>query len=87
MTVKDLQQFFKHHLVPSRLYSLKGGNHNNRICMSRERDGSYNVYFSDHREKVGLMHFATESEACRAMKEQVGKLMELIYGLQWAQRV
>ena len=32
MTVKELKKFFEDHLVPSRLYHMKGGYHKNRIC-------------------------------------------------------
>ena len=62
MTVKDLKKFFKEHLVPANVYSFRGGNHKNRICM---------------------MQFASESEACMRMKEEVLKLMEQVYGLSW----
>ena len=35
MTVKELKAFFKEHLVPSRLYNLKGGSHGGRICLGK----------------------------------------------------
>ena len=69
MTVKDLKKFFKEHLVPANVYSFKGGNHK--------------IYFSDKKKKIGLMQFASESEACQRMKEEVLKLMEQVYGLSW----
>lgn len=79
MTVKEPQQYFKEHLVPKNLYKLDG-NHRGRICMEHKGD-SWNVYFSDRREKVGLLRFASESEACAAMKRQIEKLMEAVYGI------
>ena len=82
MTVKELKKFFKDHLVPARLYNMKGGHHRNRICISNDRDG-WEVYFSEGKAKIGLMRFATESEACQRMKEEVCKVMEQIYGLSW----
>lgn len=82
MTVKELKRFFKKHLVPSRLYKMKGGNHKNRICISREKNG-WDVYFSEGKNRIGLMHFNTESEACLRMKEEVRKVMEQVYGLSW----
>ena len=82
MTVKELKKFFKDHLVPSRLYNMKGGHHRNRICISGGKDG-WDVYFSEGKNRIGLMHFATESEACPRMKEEVRKVMEQIYGLSW----
>ena len=79
MTTKELGAFFKGHLVPGKFYSLKG-NHKNRICMEQTGEG-WEVYFSDAKDKVGVENYATEGEACSAMKEQVGKLMEFVYGL------
>ena len=84
MTVKELQKFFKDHLVPSRLYNMKGGHHRNRICIAQDKTRkAWEVYFSEDRTKIGLMQFATESEACQRMKEEVRKVMEQIYGLSW----
>jgi hypothetical protein len=84
MTVKELKKFFKDHLVPSRLYHLKGGNHKNRICIAQnKKKKAWEVYFSEGKTKIGLMHFSTESEACQRMKEEVRKVMEQVYGLSW----
>ena len=82
MTVKELKKFFKDHLVPSRLYHMKGGHHKNRICINSDKEG-WEVYFSERKTKIGLMRFATESEACQRMKEEVCKVMEQLYGLSW----
>ena len=82
MTVKELKKFFKDHLVPSRLYNMKGGHHRNRICIANDKNG-WQVYFIEGKEKIGLMQFATESEACQRMKDEVCKVMEQIYGLSW----
>ena len=81
MTTNDLKVFFKEHLVPRKFYSLNG-NHKNRICIEKTPDG-WNVYFSDGKEKVGLLHFANESEACLRMRDEIKKLMEQVYGLTW----
>jgi hypothetical protein len=82
MTVKELKKFFKDHLVPSHLYNMKGGHHRNRICIANDKNG-WQVYFSEGKEKICLMQFATESEACQRMKDEVCKVMEQIYGLSW----
>ena len=82
MTTKELKSYFKEHLVPERLYHLKG-NHKNRICLEKCREG-YEVYFSDRKQKVGLLHFATENEACQRMKEEIRKMMVSLYGLSFA---
>ena len=82
MTVKELKQFFNEHLVPSKLYALRGGHHKNRICLGKTSDG-WELYFSDKKQKIGLMHFKTENEACQKMKEEILKIMEQVYGMTW----
>ena len=83
MTVKELKVFFKEHLVPSHLYNLKGGTHGGRICLSKTRQNSWEVYFCEKKNKIGLMQFAAESEACQRMMDEVRKVMEQIYGVTW----
>ncbi len=79
MTRKELHKFFKEHMVPSKYYSLKG-NHKNRICLEQAKDG-WEVYFSDKKQKVGLLHFKSEEDACTGMKSELQKIMEQVYGL------
>ncbi len=81
MTVNELKTFFKDHLVPSKLYDF-GKGHEGRICMTRNGD-FWEVYFMDHKEKVGLMKFADENSACLKMKEELRKIMESIYEVTW----
>ena len=83
MTVKELKVFFKEHLVPSHLYNLKGGTHGGRICLSKTRQNSWEVYFCEKKNKIGLMQCATESGACQRMMDEVRKVMEQIYGVTW----
>ena len=82
MTGKDLKKFFEEHLVPSRLYKI-GGKHNHRICLEKSENG-WDVFFSENREKVGLLHYDDEASACLSMKNEMRKMMELLYGLTWA---
>ena len=82
MNVQELKVFLKEHLVPSRLYKI-GGTSNHRICMQKSSEG-WDVFFSEKKEKVGLLHFKDEASACLSMKEELRKLMEVIYGLTWA---
>ena len=79
MTVKELKHFFKDHLVPSKLYKI-GKDHNGRVCLTKSGD-QWELYFSDHKKKIGLMRFADENTACLKMKEELRKLMESIYGI------
>ena len=81
MTGKELKKYFKEHLVPDGLYKI-GGSHNRRICMDQDSEG-WNVYFSEHKQKVGLLHFNDEESACAAMKNEIRKLMEVMYGVTW----
>ena len=83
MTVKELKVFFKEHLVPSHLYNLKGGSHGGRICLGKNKQDGWEVYFSEKKNKIGLMQFATENEACQHMMDEVRKFMEQIYGVTW----
>lgn len=82
MTTRELHQYLKDHLVPNRLYHLKGAR-NNRICMEQVADG-WNIYYAERKDKVGLLHYVTESEACQAMIEQINSVMRALYGVQFA---
>ena len=81
MTTKELKKFFKEHLVPSKLYKI-GKKHDGRICMTKEGK-TWEVYFMDHKEKVGLMKFSDENSACLRMKDELRKIMESIYEITW----
>ena len=83
MTVKELKVFFKEHLVPSHLDNLKGGSRSNRICLGKSEENMWEVYFSEKKNKIGLMQFATENEACQHMMDEIRKVMEQIYGITW----
>ncbi len=82
MNTKELQQYLKEHLVPSKLYKI-GGSHKNRICLDKTESG-WAVYFMDKKDKIGIMNFVDEASACSRMKDELRKLMELMYGLTWA---
>ena len=81
MTRKELKHFFKEHLVPSKLYKI-GGKHNKRICLEKDKKtGNWVVFFSDKEDKVGLTSYNDEASACAGMKEEICKLMKLMYGV------
>jgi len=82
MTTADLKEFFKEHLVPSKLYKIDG-EHKNRICMEKSGDG-WDVFFKDKKERVGVTHYNDEVSACDAMMNEIRKVMESIYGITWA---
>jgi hypothetical protein len=47
-------------------------------------ENGWDVFFSEHKNRIGLMHFGDEASACQAMKDELRKLMELMYGVTWA---
>ena len=84
MTADELKMFLKQHRVPGKYYKI-GGNHNHRICLEKVENG-WEVFFSDNRKKVGLTHYIDEASACAGMKREMRKLMELLYGMTWAEQ-
>ncbi len=85
MTIKELAEFLHEHRVPNKLYKIgKKGNH--RICLEKGRD-DWEIYFCEKKEKIGVLHFADETSACIGMKNELRKMMELMYGLTWAHAV
>lgn len=50
-----------------------------------QTENGWDVYFSEKKDKVGLMHYNDEAAACKGMKNEIRKMMELIYGLTWAE--
>ncbi len=81
MTAKELKDFFKEHLVPSKLYKI-GKEHDGRVCLTKSGN-EWELYFSDHKQKIGLMKFADENTACLKMMEELRKVMESIYEITW----
>ncbi|MBQ1311028.1 MAG: hypothetical protein IIY55_04185 [Blautia sp.] len=79
MTGQELKEYFQEHLVPSKLYKI-GGKHHNRICLQKSGSG-WDVFFSEHKEKIGLTHYEDEASACRGMKDEIRKAMEVLYGM------
>lgn len=77
MTAKELKHFFKEHLVPSKLYKI-GKRRDGRVCLTK-KDGIWEVYFFDHKEKIGLMRFTDENSACQSMMNELRKIMESVY--------
>ncbi len=81
MNKKDLDTFFREHMVPPALYSI-GQKEYNKICLEDTSDG-WEVYFSDANAKVGVLHYDTEDAACHGMMDEIRKCMESFYGLTW----
>ena len=81
MTGKELKKFLEDHLVPSKLYKI-GGRKEKRICMEKSATG-WDVFFSEHKQRIGLTHYRDEASACKGMLNEIRKVMELMYGLTW----
>ena len=83
MDVQELKNFFKEHLVPNKLYHIGRGSKSGRLCLRCDKGGFWEVFFGEKRDKVGVMRFATENEACHRMMDEMCKIMEQIYGITW----
>ena len=81
MTSKELCRFLKDHLVPRKLYKVNGA-HSGRICVEHTASG-WEVFYSEKKDKVGLLKYTTESAACLGMMNELRKVMEQIYGVSW----
>lgn len=77
MTRNELAAYFKEHHVPGKFWSLRKNGRNGRICLSKAADG-YEVYFKEHKARIGALHFATEAEALLGMQKEVSKLMQVL---------
>ena len=82
MTGKELKTYFEEHRVPHKLYKI-GGRHNKRICLEKTENG-WDVFFSEKKQRIGVMHYSDEASACRGMMNEIRKCMEQVYGLTWA---
>lgn len=71
MTVEELKKRLDEIGVPDDLYSLLiGGFPNEAYCLIKNEDG-WEVYYSERGEKSDIQQFASESEACEYMLEEL----------------
>ncbi len=71
MTVEELKKQLDAIGVPDDLYSLLiGGFPNEAYCLIKNEDG-WEVYYSERGEKSDIQQFASESEACEYMLEEL----------------
>ena len=77
MTVKELKKELEKLGVPDIYYSLvKGGTPNERLCLVKNADSSWSVYYSERGEKDGMIHFDTENAACEYMLNELKEYIE-----------
>ena len=71
MTEEELKKQLDAIGVPDDLYSLLiGGFQNEAYCLIKNEDG-WEVYYSERGEKSDIQQFASESEACEYMLEEL----------------
>lgn len=70
MKVDELRIVLKKINVPSYYYSLLlGGYPNECLCLVKNNDSDWEVYYSERGRKTGEKHYKTEDEACNYMFE------------------
>lgn len=74
MMLDELRRWLEVRDIPEgRRYCLSGGLPNEAMCVDREKDGRWSVYFSERGGRTGLRIFDTEDEACEYFIEYVEK--------------
>ena len=69
MTIEQLKQELERLGIPRRVYSLNGRK-DERLCIEA-REGMWHVYFVERGKEGSVKQFATESEACYFMLNEL----------------
>ncbi len=72
MNITELKIRLFNEEVPHYMYSVCDGEEEQRVCL-RESGGRWQVYYCEDGEKLDLMEFATESEACEELYKRVSE--------------
>lgn len=65
MTIMELKRILLEWEVPENLYSIMvGGLPNERLCLVKNCDKKWEIYYSERGRKSGLKLFESEEEAC-----------------------
>jgi len=70
MNIEDLKVRLKSLGVSPSAYSLRGGLPSEKYCLSND-SGLWQVYYSERGQRTGEKSFATESQACEHLLEQL----------------
>ncbi|MBQ8195749.1 MAG: hypothetical protein IJZ47_10325 [Oscillospiraceae bacterium] len=70
MNITELKIRLFNEEVPHYMYSVGDGEEEQRVCL-RESGGKWLVYYCEDGEKLELMEFSSESEACEELYKRV----------------
>lgn len=73
MSVEELRKWLKSSGIPKHWYCLEGGLPNEAMCIDREDDGRWSVYYSERGRRSSLRLFDTEYDACEHFRKEVVK--------------
>lgn len=79
MNLKELKNLLEENHVPTDEYSLKGGLPNEAMCITKNTEGMWEVYYSERGRKTGLKTYLNESSAC----EELIKKLQYSFPIQW----
>lgn len=71
MTTRELELKLREKGVPTKLYSLDGGNHIQKECVLEKKLWWYEVYIVEFGYKYFVKKFKTESEACEYFYKKI----------------
>lgn len=71
MNLEELRIWLEANEVPKEDYSLNGGMPENALCIDREANGRWLIYYSERGGRQGLKIYTTEEHACDDFKTYV----------------
>ena len=72
MNKQQLENILLLNKVPKDLYSLNGGLPNEAYCIE-EKDGEWQVYYSERGIRTNIEYFKNEEKACDCLLNEVKK--------------
>ncbi|MBF0776804.1 hypothetical protein BVE84_09380 [Streptococcus azizii] len=74
MTVTELKQTLLEWEIPENLYSIMvGGLPNERLCLMKNSEEIWEIYYSERGRKSGLKLFESEEEACEYFLKKMSR--------------
>ena len=73
MTILELKNQLENESIPQYMYSLLSGGFPNEAYCLTERNGMWEVYYSERGNKRGQKQFSTENDACEYFYKKVKK--------------
>ena len=72
MNVTELKVRLFNEEVPHYMYCIGGGDEEQKMCLS-ESGGKWQVYYCEDGERLDLMEFSSESDACEELYKRVSE--------------